>query len=113
MAAILAACLCWAIDNNLTRRVSSSDALFVAGSKGLVAKVDMSELTDPAIQTALILLGVVLGCVLSCTLSRCLPGRSDTLLDLTSLTIRICSRSAGLIIAVGLWMMHIKATLLR
>jgi drug/metabolite transporter (DMT)-like permease len=31
------ACLCWAIDNNLTRKVSASDALFVAGSKGLVA----------------------------------------------------------------------------
>ena len=35
--AIVAACLCWAIDNNLTRRVSASDALFVAGSKGVVA----------------------------------------------------------------------------
>ncbi len=31
------ACLCWAIDNNLTRKVSASDALFVAGSKGVVA----------------------------------------------------------------------------
>lgn len=31
------ACLCWAIDNNLTRKVSASDALFIAGSKGLVA----------------------------------------------------------------------------
>lgn len=35
--AIAGACLCWAIDNNLTRRVSASDALFIAGSKGLVA----------------------------------------------------------------------------
>jgi drug/metabolite transporter (DMT)-like permease len=35
--AIAAACLCWAIDNNLTRKVSASDALFIAGSKGLVA----------------------------------------------------------------------------
>lgn len=34
---IALACLCWAIDNNLTRKVSASDALFVAGSKGLVA----------------------------------------------------------------------------
>ena len=31
------ACLCWAIDNNLTRKVSSSDALFIAGVKGWVA----------------------------------------------------------------------------
>ena len=31
------ACLCWAIDNNLTRKVSASDALFVAGSKGITA----------------------------------------------------------------------------
>ena len=31
------ACLCWAIDNNLTRKVSASDALFIAGSKGTIA----------------------------------------------------------------------------
>jgi len=31
------ACLCWAIDNNLTRKVSASDALFVAGVKGVIA----------------------------------------------------------------------------
>ena len=36
-ALIFAACLCWALDNNLTRQVSSSDALFLAGTKGLVA----------------------------------------------------------------------------
>ena len=35
--AIAAACLCWGIDNNLTRHVSASDALFVAGAKGLTA----------------------------------------------------------------------------
>lgn len=35
--AIAAACLCWAVDNNLTRKVSSSDALFIASVKGLVA----------------------------------------------------------------------------
>ena len=34
---ILLACACWAIDNNLTRKVSASDALFVAGIKGWVA----------------------------------------------------------------------------
>ena len=31
------ACLCWGIDNNLTRKVSASDALFIAGIKGSVA----------------------------------------------------------------------------
>jgi drug/metabolite transporter (DMT)-like permease len=36
---IVLACLCWAMDNNLTRKVSASDALFIAGSKGLVAGV--------------------------------------------------------------------------
>lgn len=35
--AIIAACICWAIDNNLTRKVSGSDAVQVAGMKGLVA----------------------------------------------------------------------------
>ncbi|OYY81985.1 MAG: EamA family transporter [Hydrogenophilales bacterium 16-62-9] len=37
--AIAASCLCWAIDNNLTRRVSGSDALFIAGAKGWMAGV--------------------------------------------------------------------------
>lgn len=37
LAAIAAACLCWAVDNNLTRRVSASDALFIASLKGSVA----------------------------------------------------------------------------
>ena len=36
---IAGACLCWALDNNLTRRVSSNDALLVAGLKGLIAGV--------------------------------------------------------------------------
>jgi drug/metabolite transporter (DMT)-like permease len=35
--ALSGACLAWAIDNNLTRKVSATDALFIAGSKGLVA----------------------------------------------------------------------------
>ena len=34
---IAAACLCWAIDNNLTRKVSGSDAMAVACIKGIVA----------------------------------------------------------------------------
>jgi drug/metabolite transporter (DMT)-like permease len=34
---VVAACLCWAIDNNLTRRISSNDALTIAAVKGLVA----------------------------------------------------------------------------
>ncbi|TXT38114.1 MAG: hypothetical protein FD135_3072 [Comamonadaceae bacterium] len=35
--ALAGACLAWAIDNNLTRKVSATDAVFIAGSKGLVA----------------------------------------------------------------------------
>ena len=35
--AIVAACLCWAIDNNLTRKISASDAVQIAAIKGLVA----------------------------------------------------------------------------
>jgi drug/metabolite transporter (DMT)-like permease len=35
--AITAACLCWAIDNNLTRKVSASDAVQIACLKGVVA----------------------------------------------------------------------------
>jgi drug/metabolite transporter (DMT)-like permease len=36
---IALACLCWALDNNLTRKVSASDAAFLAGLKGLAAGV--------------------------------------------------------------------------
>lgn len=36
-ALIVGACLCWALDNNLTRQVSNSDALFIACIKGLTA----------------------------------------------------------------------------
>ncbi|WP_040566089.1 DMT family transporter [Magnetospirillum molischianum] len=35
--AVLAACLCWGIDNNLTRKVSLADPLRIAALKGLVA----------------------------------------------------------------------------
>ena len=35
--AVMGACLAWAIDNNLTRKVSLSDASFIAMAKGLVA----------------------------------------------------------------------------
>jgi drug/metabolite transporter (DMT)-like permease len=36
-AAVLGACLAWAVDNNLTRKVSIADASFIAMTKGLVA----------------------------------------------------------------------------
>ncbi len=35
--AIIVACLCWALDNNLTRKISASDAVQIAGIKGMVA----------------------------------------------------------------------------
>ena len=34
---IIGACLCWAVDNNLTRKVSANDALLIACLKGLCA----------------------------------------------------------------------------
>lgn len=36
---IAGACLCWALDNNFTRKVSATDALFLACLKGTVAGV--------------------------------------------------------------------------
>lgn len=35
--AIIGACLCWAIDNNLTRKVAAGDAVQIAALKGLIA----------------------------------------------------------------------------
>ena len=37
--AVAGTCLCWAADNNLTRKVSASDAVFIAGTKGLAAGI--------------------------------------------------------------------------
>jgi drug/metabolite transporter (DMT)-like permease len=37
--AVIIACCCWAIDNNLTRKISASDAVFIATGKGLIAGV--------------------------------------------------------------------------
>jgi drug/metabolite transporter (DMT)-like permease len=34
---IVAACLCWGVDNNLTRRISAGDPVVIAALKGLVA----------------------------------------------------------------------------
>lgn len=34
---VLAACFCWAVDNNLTRKVSAHDAMLIACVKGLLA----------------------------------------------------------------------------
>ena len=36
---VAGACACWALDNNLTRRVSAGDPLFIAATKGLVAGI--------------------------------------------------------------------------
>lgn len=35
--AVVGACLAWAVDNNLTRRISASDPVQIAGLKGLIA----------------------------------------------------------------------------
>ena len=37
--AVVAACLCWAIDNNFTQKVSGGDAVTIAATKGSVAGV--------------------------------------------------------------------------
>jgi drug/metabolite transporter (DMT)-like permease len=62
---IVAACLCWAIDNNLTRKVSASDAMVIACSKGLVAalvNVSLALLAGHTLPTPTIaLLAMMLG----------------------------------------------------
>jgi drug/metabolite transporter (DMT)-like permease len=53
--AILAACFAWGLDNNLTRRVSLSDATFIAMAKGLaagsvnIALASIADFSIPAI----------------------------------------------------------------
>jgi len=63
--AVLGACLAWAVDNNLTRRVSLADADFIAMVKGLsagsvnlaLALIGGAALPAPAIAGASMLLG--------------------------------------------------------
>jgi len=65
--AVAAACLCWAIDNNLTRKVSASDALFIATCKGLIAGAINSVLAlslgimlpDPMVILATLTIGLL------------------------------------------------------
>ena len=48
---IVSACLCWAVENNLTRKVSTNDAMLVACLKGLIAgacNTMIALLTSPA-----------------------------------------------------------------
>ena len=63
---IAAACFCWALDNNLTRRASAADAVLIASLKGLVAgAVNVSlavflgqRLPSPAISAAAMIVGL-------------------------------------------------------
>lgn len=60
--AIAVGCLCWAVDNNLTRRVSASDALFIAGTKGAVAgtvNVGLAFALGASLPSGSILLGTM------------------------------------------------------
>jgi len=63
--AIIAACACWALDNNLTRRISASDPVAIAMWKGLaagtvnaaIAIARGAELPGPSVIAAAALLG--------------------------------------------------------
>lgn len=64
---VAGACACWALDNNLTRKVSANDPLFIAGTKGLVAGITNialalalgSQLPSPAWSAAAMGVGFV------------------------------------------------------
>jgi drug/metabolite transporter (DMT)-like permease len=63
---IALACLCWALDNNLTRRASAADAVLIAALKGLVAGVGNvglalligQRLPGPAVSAAAMIVGL-------------------------------------------------------
>lgn len=63
--AILGACLCWAVDNNLTRHVSETDPTWIAMIKGLAAGITnlvLALVLGAAIPTAsTAILGLLLG----------------------------------------------------
>ncbi|WP_175901162.1 DMT family transporter [Burkholderia vietnamiensis] len=60
---IAGACLCWAIDNNLTRKVAANDAMVIACVKGLVAgpvNIAIALATGAALPTVPITLAAML-----------------------------------------------------
>jgi len=59
--AVVGACLCWAVDNNLTRKISSKDPVLIAGVKGLIAGLVNLGLTQA--------IGIPLPGVWSCVLA--------------------------------------------
>ncbi len=63
--AVLAACLCWALDNNFTRHVSHTDPTWIAMTKGLVAgttNLVLALALGAQLPTSItILLGLLLG----------------------------------------------------
>jgi drug/metabolite transporter (DMT)-like permease len=67
LVAIIGACLCWAIDNNLTRRISRGDARAIAMLKGLAAGLTntlLALLLGSSLPSELVALGAVsLGCL--------------------------------------------------
>lgn len=59
--AVVGACLCWAVDNNLTRKISSKDPVLIAGVRGLIAGLVNLGLTQA--------IGIPLPGVWSCVLA--------------------------------------------
>jgi drug/metabolite transporter (DMT)-like permease len=60
---IAGACACWAIDNNLTRKVSSNDALVIASLKGLIAgsaNLAIALITGASLPAALAVIAAML-----------------------------------------------------
>lgn len=59
---IVSACLAWAIDNNLTKKISAYDALQIAMIKGLAAGATNTSLAILIFRPSLVPVQVVLGC---------------------------------------------------
>jgi drug/metabolite transporter (DMT)-like permease len=124
-----AACLCWAFDNNLTRKIAASDALFIAGLKGVVAgAVNLCLAASPgyafpngvliALAAAVGLLGYGLSLTLFVVALRHLGaartgayfaiapffgGALAILVGGDTLTVQLCV--AGALMAVGMWLL--------
>lgn len=126
--AIIAACLCWAIDNNLTRKVSASDAVQIACIKGLVAggvnlgiaaalETALPELKAAALAATLGFIGYGLSLVLFVLALRLLgTARTGAYFSLApfvgaALSLALLGERpgplfwvAGVLMAIGLWL---------
>ncbi len=125
---VVLACVCWAIDNNFTRKISLTDATFIAAAKGLtaggvnlaLALLTGQQLPAPPVVVSAMLLGLVsygvslglfvlalreLGAARASAYFSVAPffgAALAVIMQIDQVTVRLVG--AGLLMAAGVWL---------